>query len=99
MDQSLRLGLLRRVQQALLVWLTATWLANQTIRALGRKALADIDHPGSAQPDLPGNRPIGQATLAEPDRLPPALFLSGSLRMSTCLMPMNLRLLQLRSRQ
>ena len=36
---------------------------------------ADVDYPGSAQPDLLGDLSIGQAALAEPDHLPPALLL------------------------
>jgi hypothetical protein len=74
-DQLLRLGLLGRIQQALFVGPAATRLADQPFRALGCKALADVDHPGPAQPDLLGDLSTGQAALAEPDHLPPALLL------------------------
>jgi hypothetical protein len=74
-DQPLHLGLLRRIQQPLLVRLAPARLADQALGALDREALADIDHPGPAQPDLLGDRPIGQAALAKPDHLPPPLLL------------------------
>lgn len=72
----LHLGVLRRIQQALFVGLAAARLADQPLRAPGGKALGAVDHPGPAQPDLLGDLSIGQAALAKPDYLPPALFLS-----------------------
>jgi hypothetical protein len=67
--------------------------------ALGREPLADVDHPGPAQPDLLGDRPRGQAALAQPDRLPPALFLGRRRQLAHVHMPVNLALRQLRFRQ
>jgi hypothetical protein len=81
-DQRLHLGFLGRVQQALFVRLAAARLADQPFRALGGKALTNVDHPGPAQPDLLGDFPIGQAALAKPDHLPPALFLGRSRQLS-----------------
>ena len=69
------LGLPRRVQQALLIGLAPARLADKPLGTLGREALADVDHPGPAQPDLLGDRPVGQAALPQPDHLPPALLL------------------------
>src|SRR4051812_47751040 len=77
-DQRLDLRLLRRVQQALLAWLAPAWLADQPFRPLGREAVADIEHPGWAQPNQIGNCLIGHPALAKPDDLPPALLLGRS---------------------
>jgi hypothetical protein len=74
-DQFLHLGLLPRVQQALLARLASAWLADQPFRALGRKAVADIQHPGRAQPNQIGNFLVGHPALAQSDDLPPALLL------------------------
>jgi hypothetical protein len=64
-------------EQSLLIRLAPARLAHQTLRALGREALTDIDHAGPAQPDLLGDHLVGQATLPQADHLPPALFLRG----------------------
>src|SRR5215218_6684564 len=66
-DQLPHLRLLVRAQEALLVRLAAPRLAHQPLRALGREALADVDHPGPAQSDLPGDLPVGQAAPAQAD--------------------------------
>jgi hypothetical protein len=65
-DQPLHLGFLGRIQQALLVRLAAARLARQALRTLGREPLAYVEHPGPAQPDLLGDRPVGQPALAKP---------------------------------
>src|SRR3954452_3064926 len=74
-DQRLDLRLLRRVQQALLAWLAPARPADDPFRPLGREAVADIEHPGWAQPNQIGNCLIGHPALAKPDDLPPALLL------------------------
>jgi hypothetical protein len=51
------------------------WLADQPFRPLGRKAVADVEHPGWAQPNQLGNFPVGHPVLAQFDDLPPALLL------------------------
>src|SRR3712207_2409441 len=74
-DQRLDLRLLRRAQQALLAQLASAWLADQPFRPLGRKAVADIQHPGWAQPNQIGDFLVGHPALAQSDDLPPALLL------------------------
>ena len=49
--------------------------------------IRDVDHPGPAQPHLLGDRPTGQAALAQPDHLPPALLLRRGRQLANVHMP------------
>ena len=74
-DQPLDRPLLRRIQQPLLIRLAATLAAGQALLALGSEALADVEHPGLAEPDLGSNRRVAHATLAQANHLSPSLLL------------------------
>jgi hypothetical protein len=88
-DQVAGLRLLLGIEEPAMPRLGPARAGLQPGRAPLGVALADIEHPGRAQPDLSRDRIVGHAGLAQADHLPPAFLwaAAGSLRMSTCFMP------------